>query len=87
MHKIWPSSIFEKTFFPAENTGNMLEIAVCFSHKNIIDIAFSFVRSFVLSLSGRSNYFKFFRNGPTKFQCSVCMTPYKKDDVSMNPWD
>ena len=70
--KIWLSSIFEKIFFLAENAGNMPEIAVSanflwtFStctHKNISDIAFSFVRSFVrsfarpfvLSSSGRSN--------------------------------
>ena len=78
----WPSQIFEKSFFPVENTGNMPEIAVfvdfhrtislsfvVFSRKNISDIAFLFVRSFVrsffrsrarlrsfvLSLSGRSN--------------------------------
>ena len=50
MLKTWPSPIFEKNFFPAENTGNMPEIAVfadfhqtfslnfvVFSHKNIID--------------------------------------------------
>ena len=28
MYKIWSSSIFEKEFFPAENSGNMTEIAV-----------------------------------------------------------
>ena len=28
MPKIWPSPIFENKFFPAENTGNMPEIAV-----------------------------------------------------------
>ena len=28
MLKIWPSPIFEKHFFPAENAGNMLKIAV-----------------------------------------------------------
>ena len=50
MAKTWPSPIFEKNFFPAENAGNMPEIAVCadfhrafslqfvvFSHKNIIN--------------------------------------------------
>ena len=28
MPKMWPSLIFEKKFFPAENAGNMPEIAV-----------------------------------------------------------
>ena len=28
MFKMWPSRIFEKNFFPAENAGNMPEIAV-----------------------------------------------------------
>ena len=28
MLKTWPSPIFDKKFFPAENTGNMPEIAV-----------------------------------------------------------
>ena len=28
MLKTWPSPIFEKIFFPAENAGNMLEIGV-----------------------------------------------------------
>ena len=59
MLKTWPNPIFEKIFFPAENTGNMPEIAVfhrtfslyfvVFFYKNINDIAFSFVRSFVRS--------------------------------------
>ena len=63
MLKTWPSPIFEKNFFPAENAGNMPEIAVSadfhlnfslhfvvfFSHKYISDITFSFVCSFVLS--------------------------------------
>ena len=31
MLKRWPSPIFEKFFFPVENTGNMLEIAI-FAH-------------------------------------------------------
>ena len=31
MAKIWPSPIFKKNFFPAENAGNMPEIAV-FAH-------------------------------------------------------
>ena len=60
MPKIWPSPIFEKNFFPAENAGIMPEIAifadfvrtfslyfVVFSRKNISGIAFSFVLSFV----------------------------------------
>jgi len=50
MSKTWPNPIFEKNFFPAENAGNMPEIAVfedfhrtfslyfvVFSHKNIIN--------------------------------------------------
>ena len=50
MPKTWPSPIFEKNFFPAENAGNMPEIAVfadfhwtfslyffVFSHKDIYD--------------------------------------------------
>ena len=50
MSKTWPNPIFEKNFFPAENAGNMPEIAVfadfvwgfssyfvIFSHKNIIN--------------------------------------------------
>ena len=50
MPKMWPSRVFEKNFFPAENAGNMPEIAVfadfvwifssnfvVFSQKNIIN--------------------------------------------------
>ena len=52
-------SNFREKFFPAENAGNIPDFAhfpqtfsvhfVVFSHKNINDIAFSFVRSFVCS--------------------------------------
>ena len=62
MLKTSPSPIFEKIFFPTENSGSVPEIAVfedfhwtfslylvVFSHKNINDIAFSFVRSFTRS--------------------------------------
>ena len=69
------SPIVEKFFFPVENTGNMPEIAVfadfhwtfflifrIFSHKNIYDIAFSFVSSFVRSFV--RSYFHYYQVGP-----------------------
>ena len=64
MPKTWPSPIFEKIFFPAENAGNMPEIAVSadfhwtfslyfvvFFHTNtlLISLFRSFIRSFAHS--------------------------------------
>ena len=48
MHKTWPSPIFEKKFFPAENAGNMPEKLV-FGHLNLIswDFIISFFHFFV----------------------------------------
>ena len=77
MPKMWPSPIFEKKFFPAENVGNMPEIAdfadfhltfslhfVVFFTKNINDIAFSFVRSFVHTLVRRARSCFHYQVGP-----------------------
>ena len=75
MLKTWLRPIFKKIFFPAKNAGNcrfcrfsldFFHIFRCFffSHKNISDIAFLFVRLFVHMLVRCARSYFHYQVGP-----------------------